>query len=77
MKKDILKIIEVNKIEYGILINALNEFRNKLIREEQDTELVDEFLLKVLDAPENKRYVDREGRLGARWRIRIIKSYIY
>ncbi len=66
MKKDILKIIEVNKIEYGILINALNEFRNKLIREEQDTELVDEFLLKVLDAPENKRYVDREGRLGAR-----------
>ena len=66
MKKDILKIIEVNKIEYGILINALNEFRNKLIREQQDTELVDEFLLKVLDAPENKRYVDREGRLGAR-----------
>lgn len=66
MKKDILKIIEVNKIEYGILINALNEFRNKLIREKQDTELVDEFLLKVLDAPENKRYVDREGRLGAR-----------
>ena len=66
MKKDILKIIEVNKIEYGILINALNEFRNKLIKEEQDTELVDEFLLKVLDAPENKRYVDREGRLGAR-----------
>jgi hypothetical protein len=66
MKKDILKIIEVDKTEYGILINALNEFRNKLIREEQDTELVDEFLLKVLDAPENKRYVDREGRLGAR-----------
>jgi len=66
MKKDILKIIEVDKTEYGILINALNEFRNKLIREEQDTELIDEFLLKVLDAPENKRYVDREGRLGAR-----------
>ena len=66
MKKAILKIIEVDKTEYGILINALNEFRNKLIREEQDTELVDEFLLKVLDAPENKRYVDREGRLGAR-----------
>ena len=28
--------------------------------------LVDEFIIKVLDAPENKRYVDREGRLGAR-----------
>ena len=66
MKKDILKIIEVDKIEYGILINALNEFRNKLLREEQDTEVVDEFLLKVLDAPENKRYVNREGRLDSR-----------
>ena len=66
MKKDILKVIEVDKIEYGILINALNEFRNKLIREDQDTEVVDEFLLKVLDAPENKRYVNREGRLDAR-----------
>ena len=66
MKKDILKVIEVDKIEYGILINALNEFRNKLLREEQDTEVVDEFLLKVLDAPENKRYVNREGILDSR-----------
>ena len=66
MKKDILKVIEVDKVEYGIIINALNEFRNKLVREGEDTELVDEFIIKVLDAPENKRYVDREGRLGAR-----------
>lgn len=66
MKKDILKVIEVDKFEYGILINALNEFRNKLLREEHDTEIVDEFLLKVLDAPENKRYVNREGHVGYR-----------
>ena len=66
MKKDILKVIEVDKVEYGIIINALNEFRNKLLREGEDTELVDEFIIKVFDAPENKRYVDREGRLGAR-----------
>ena len=66
MKKDILKVIEVDKVEYGIIINALNEFRNKLLREGEDTELVDEFIIKVSDAPENKRYVDREGRLGAR-----------
>ena len=32
MKKDILKVIEVDKVEYGIIINALNEFRNKLLR---------------------------------------------
>lgn len=66
MKKDILKVIEVDKTEYGIIINALNEFRNKLLRENEDTEVVDEFLLKVLDAPENKRYVDRDGCLRSR-----------
>ena len=75
MKKAVLKIIEVDKTEYGIIINALNDLRNKLIKEEQDTELIDEFLLKVLDAPENKRYVDRDGRLGERWRRK--KYYFY
>ncbi len=66
MKKAILKIIEVDKTEYGIIINALNDLRNKLLSEEQDTEIIDEFLIKILDAPENKRYVDRDGRLGER-----------
>ncbi len=66
MTKEILKIIEVDKTEYGILINALNEFRNKLLREEQDTEIVDEFLLKVLDAPEKKRYYRRDSFLEDR-----------
>ena len=59
MKKDILKVIEVDKVEYGIIINALNEFRNKLLREGEDTELVDEFIIKVLDAPEKKRYFSK------------------
>ena len=64
--KEIVRILELNSFDYGIIINALNEFRNRLLREGEDTELVDEFIIKVLDAPENKRYVDREGRLGAR-----------
>lgn len=53
--KEILRILELNSFDYGIIINALNEFRNKLIREEQDTIVVDDLLLKVLDAPEKKR----------------------
>ena len=65
-EKDILKGIEVDKVEYGIIIDALNEVRNKLVREGEDNELVDEFIIKVLDAPGDEGYVDREGRLGAR-----------
>ena len=31
MKKDILKVIEVDKVEYGIIINALNESADEII----------------------------------------------
>ncbi|MDY6015006.1 MAG: hypothetical protein SPI91_00925 [Bacilli bacterium] len=52
--KDV-RVIEFDKYEYGIVINALNEFRNKLIAEDRDTTVVDELLLKVLDTPLKKR----------------------
>ena len=58
--KDVFKILELDKYELGIIINALNELRNKLIQEQRETDAVDEVLLKVLDAPEKKRYFHRD-----------------
>ncbi len=58
--KDIIKILELDKYELGIIINALNEFRNKLIQEQRETDVVDEVLLKTLDAPEKKRYFHKD-----------------
>ncbi len=58
--KDIYKILELDKYEIGLIINALNEFRNKLISEHSETDFVDEVLLKVLDAPEKKRYFHKD-----------------
>ena len=58
--KDIFKILELDKYELGIIINALNELRTKLIQEQRDTDAVDEVLLKALDAPEKKRYFHRD-----------------
>ena len=58
--KDIVKILELDKYELGIIINALNELRTKLIQEQRDTDAVDEVLLKALDAPEKKRYFHRD-----------------
>lgn len=46
MKKIKLKI---NRLEYGLLVNSLVEFRNKLLREKEDTSFVDEVLLKLVD----------------------------
>lgn len=49
-----VKVLELDKYELGIIINALNEFRNKLLKEREDTEPVDDVLLKAIDAPEKK-----------------------
>ncbi len=58
--KDVYRILELDKYEMGIVINALNELRNRLIREQSETDAVDEVLLKALDAPEKKRYFHRD-----------------
>lgn len=63
MKEDV-KVLVLDKYEIGILINALNEFRNKLIAEQRETEPVDEVLLKAIDAPSKKKTLTKCLRLG-------------
>lgn len=53
--RETVKILELDKYEIGIIINALNDLRNKLLNAKEDTEPVDEVLLKAIDAPEKKR----------------------
>lgn len=60
--KEEIKVLELDKYEYGILINALNELRNKLIKEDRDTEYVDEILLRAIDAPSKKKVLTRSMR---------------
>ena len=49
-----MKIIELSRHETGIIINALMEFRNKVISNNENYEPINELLIKVLDAPEKK-----------------------
>lgn len=60
--KEEIKVLELDKYEYGILINALNELRNKLIKEGKDTEYVDEILLRAIDSPSKKKVLTRSMR---------------
>ena len=55
-----VKVLELDRYEYGIIINALNEFRNKVLEEGKDSEPIDEILLKVLEAPDKKRMFPRK-----------------
>lgn len=48
------RILEMDHYEHGVVLNALNEYRNDVIAEGRTTDLIDEVLLKAIDAPTRK-----------------------
>ena len=49
-------VVTLDSFEQRLLVGALTDFRNELIREERPTEDVDVLLLKVIDAaPQRER----------------------
>ena len=52
--KEIKRMITLDHVEYGVLVNALNQMRNSLIRQKRSTDAVDDLLLKTIDAPTEK-----------------------
>ena len=43
-----MRKIKMDDYEFRIIIRALNEMRNQLIREKKDTDVIDELLLKYI-----------------------------
>lgn len=60
MEQEEKRVIALNSYEHGVVINALNELRNGLIREERPTDVVDELLLKTIDAPTRRTRRNRD-----------------
>jgi len=60
--KDDKRILELDKYEYGVVFNTLNDKRNELLKEQRPTDAVDDVLLKVIDAPAKKRRWRDEAR---------------
>nr|WP_217936452.1 hypothetical protein [Enterocloster clostridioformis] len=54
MAKEEKRILALDQYEHGVVINALNEMRNDLLEEQRPTDIVDEVLLKTIDAPVKK-----------------------
>ena len=54
MAKEEKRVLTLDRFEHGVVINALNEMRNDLIGEDRPTDIVDEVLLKTIDAPTKK-----------------------
>lgn len=57
-------VVTLDSFEQRLLVGALTDFRNELIREERHTEDVDVLLLKVIDAAPQKerKKADRAAR---------------
>ena len=53
------RVLELSQYEHRVVIRALNELRNDLIGEERPTDMVDDILLKTIDAPTKKGRVKR------------------
>ena len=51
MGKQEKRVLTLDRYEHGVVVNALNEMRNDLLEKERPTDIVDEVLLKVIDAP--------------------------
>ena len=54
MGKEAKRVLTLDKYEHGVVVNALNEMRNDLLEEQRSTDIVDEVLLKSIDAPTKK-----------------------
>lgn len=60
--KDVIYTLKLDKYDYGIIFNTLNDRRNELIKEGSDTEVIDNTLLKVIEAKNKIKGCERGER---------------
>jgi len=51
------RTIILDKYDYRLMLNALNEFRNAKLKEDVDTEIIDKLILHLLNTPINKKAI--------------------
>lgn len=54
MEREERRVLSLDQYQHGVIVNSLNDKRNDLIKEKRPTDIVDEVLLKALDAPRKK-----------------------
>ena len=54
-------MLTVDSYEHNLLLNALMEYRNQLIKEDKSTHLVNELILRVLHTPIKKSIFKKES----------------
>lgn len=63
------RTITLDKYDYKLIINALNEFRNAKLQENVDTEIIDKLIMNLLHAPTNKKALSLNKHAKGRYTI--------
>lgn len=63
------RTITLDKYDYKLIINALNEFRNVKLQENIDTEIIDKLIMNLLHAPTNKKSLSLNKHSKGRYTI--------
>lgn len=58
--KDEKRILKLDKYEYGLVFDSVNDKRNELLRTNESTDFIDEVLIKIATAPTKNRRKDKE-----------------
>lgn len=61
------RTITVDKYDYRLMLNALNEFRNMKLKENIDTEIIDKLILQLLNTPTNKKVISLNKKAKGRF----------
>ena len=61
-----VRILKMDEYDYKLLVNALNEFRTQMLNQNVDIEIIDELLMKLLEAPIKREILKKEHCVGAR-----------
>lgn len=51
------RVLTLDNYEYNLVLNALMEYRNQLIREEKSTKIINELILRLLHTPLKKKSI--------------------
>lgn len=63
------RTIILDKYDYKLMLNALNEFRNAKLKENIDTEIIDKLIMNLLNAPINKKSLSLSKNLKGKYTI--------
>lgn len=53
--KEVIYTLRLDKYDYGLILNTLNEKRNDLLNQGHETEMIDNVLLKIINAQEKRK----------------------